>query len=119
MNPDGDKFYNRELYVDRGELEIISVLNAAVEKFKNSVVFGSYPELGKETYLTKITLESKSSERVDEAEKYLQEQLPSGSVVYPMEEVVYSILKEVPKNELSSSISGALKVRVDKSGNSK
>ena len=117
-NPDGDKFHNREIFIDREELEIIPVLNTAVEKFKNSVVFGSYPELGKETYCTKITLESRSSEFVDEAEKYLQEQLPRGSVVHPME-VVYSMVKEAPKAGLSSSVSAALKVRSDKAGNSK
>ncbi|KAJ9580279.1 hypothetical protein L9F63_004092 [Diploptera punctata] len=110
VNPSGDKFYNRELYINKGELEIISILNSAVEKFKNSVVFGSYPEVGKETYLTKITLESKTSDCVDEAEKYLQENLPPGSVVAPMAEVIYGMLKEVPKKGLSSSVSTAVKV---------
>ncbi|XP_069701546.1 FAD synthase-like [Periplaneta americana] len=109
-NPDGDKFYTQELYLSSGELDIVPVLNLAVEKFKGSVVFGSYPELGNDIYVTKITLESTSSQHVEEAETYLRMKLPAGTVVDPLEEGVYTMMKQGSMKGLPAAITTAVKV---------
>lgn len=110
-NPDGDKFYTRELYLSSGELDIVPVLNHTVDKFKGSVVFGSYPQLGSDVYMTKVVLESMSSQQLEEAESYLRMKLPPTTVVDPLEEGVYWMVEKAPKKGLSTAVTAAVKVR--------
>jgi FAD synthetase len=110
-NPDGDRFYTRELYLSSAELDIIPVLNHAVEKFKGSVIFGSYPQLGSDIYMTKIVLESMSGRQLEEAESYLRLKLPPGTVVDPLEEGVYWMVEKAPKRGLPMAVATAVKVR--------
>lgn len=110
-NPDGERFYTRELYLNAAELGLVPVLNHAVEKFKGSVIFGSYPQLGSDIYMTKIVLESISSQQLEEAEAYLRLKLPPGTVVDPLEEGVYRMVEKAPKKGLSTAVTTAVKVR--------
>jgi FAD synthetase len=110
-NPDGDKFYTRELYLSSAELDIVPVLNHTVDKFKGSVVFGSYPQLGSDVYMTKVVLESMSSQQLEEAESYLRMKLPPRTVVDPLEEGVYRMVEKAPKKGLSTAVTAAVKVR--------
>lgn len=114
-NPDGDRFYTRELYLSSEELDIVPVLNHTVDKFKRSVVFGSYPQLGNDIYMTKVVLESTSSHQLEEAESYLRMKLPPGTVVDPLEEGVYWMVEEAPKRGLSAAVTAAVKVRSEAS----
>ncbi|XP_021920063.1 FAD synthase-like isoform X3 [Zootermopsis nevadensis] len=109
-NPDGDRFYTRELYLRSEELDIVPVLNHTVDKFKGSVVFGSYPQLGNDIYMTKVTLESISSQQLEEAESYLCMKLPAGTVVDPLEESVYWMVEEAPKRGLSAAVTESVKI---------
>jgi FAD synthetase len=116
-NPDGDRFFTRQLFLRSDELDIVPVLNHTVEKFKGSVIFGSYPELGSNTYVTKIVLESVSNQQLEEAETYLRTKLSPGTVVDPLEEGVYLMVKDAPKKGLSVAVSAAVKVRSETNGN--
>jgi len=116
-NPDGERFYTRELYLSSEELDIVPVLNHTVDKFRGSVVFGSYPQLGNDIYMTKVMLESTSSQQVEEAESYLRMMLPTGTVVDPLEEGVYWMVEKAPKKGLSAAVTTAVKVRSEASGN--
>lgn len=116
-NPDGDRFYTQELFLRSEELVIVPVLNHAVDKFKGSVVFGSYPELGSNTYMTKIVLESVSNQQLKEAETYLRTKLSPRTVVDPLEEGIYRMVEEAPKKGLSVAVTAAVKVRSETNGN--
>lgn len=116
-NPDGDRFYTRELYLSSEELDIVPMLNHTVDKFKGSVVFGSYPQLGNDIYVTKVVLESTSSQQLEEAESYLRMKLPAGTVVDPLEEGVYWMVEEAPERGLSTAVTPAVKVRSEASEN--
>lgn len=116
-NPDGNRFYTRELFLRSEELDIVPVLNHTVDKFKDSVVFGSYPELDSNTYMTKIVLESVSNRQLEEAETYLRSKLSPGTVVDPLEEGIYRMVEEVPKKGLSVAVTAAVKVRSETNGN--
>jgi len=116
-NPNGDRFYTRELFLRSDELDIVTLLNHTVDKFKESVVFGSYPELGSNIYMTKIVLESVSNQRLEEAETYLRTKLSPGTVVDLLEEGVYQMVEEAPKKGLSVAVTAAVKVRSEPNGN--
>jgi len=116
-NPNGDRFYTRELFLRSSELEIVTLLNHTVDKFKGSVVFGSYPELGSNIYMTKIVLESVSNQQLEEAETYLRTKLSPGAVVDLLEEGVYQMVEEAPKKGLSMAVTSAVKVRSETNGN--
>jgi hypothetical protein len=93
------------------------MLNHTVDKFKGSVVFGSYPQLGNDIYVTKVVLESTSSQQLEEAESYLRMKLPAGTVVDPLEEGVYWMVEEAPERGLSTAVTPAVKVRSEASEN--
>jgi len=116
-NPDGDRFYTRELFLTCGELDIVTLLNHTVDKFKGSVVFGSYPQLGSNICMTKIVLESVSNQRLEEAETYLRTKLSPGTVVDLLEEDVYRMVEEAPKKGLAVAVTAAVKVRSETNGN--
>jgi FAD synthetase len=116
-NPDGDIFYTRELHLSSEEVDIVPVLNHTVDKFRGSVVFGSYPQLGNDIYMTRVMLESTSNQQLEEAESYLRMKLPAGTIVDPLEEGVYFMVEEAPKKGLSTAVTAAVKVRSEASGN--
>ncbi|KAK3913867.1 FAD synthase [Frankliniella fusca] len=64
-------FHCREVYLTVDEDVIVVPLNLAVEKFKDSVTFGSYPNCGQWPFPTKLTLESTSWESLHAATEYL------------------------------------------------
>lgn len=73
-------FHCRQVYLNVEEPAIVHPLNLAVDKFKDSVAFGSYPNCGDWHYPTKLTLESTSWSSLRAATEYLLERLPAGSV---------------------------------------
>nr|CAD7567658.1 unnamed protein product [Timema californicum] len=102
------------------EVVIIPTLNLAVDKFKDSVVFGSYPVLDNKVYCTKITIESTSQIAAVDALTFLKEELPSETIVkwdvnpkINALESVYKLCKSSPGNMFSLRISEAVKVLED------
>ncbi|XP_034249621.1 FAD synthase-like isoform X2 [Thrips palmi] len=86
------RFHCREVYLNVEEPLIVQPLNLAVEKFKGSVAFGSYPNCGGWRFPTKLTLESTSWETLHAATEFLLEQLPPSCVeglsAVPMEDLL-------------------------------
>nr|CAD7454221.1 unnamed protein product [Timema tahoe] len=112
-------FYTHELYLIEDEVVIIPTLNRAVDKFKDSVVFGSYPVLDNKVYCTKITIESTSQIAAGDALTFLKEELPSEIIVKwdvdPKSnalESVYKLCKSSSGNMFSLRISEAVKVHL-------
>jgi FAD synthetase len=54
------KSFTKEIYLLKSELEIVSQLNRLVQKYKNDVIFGSYPKYTHNYYKTRLTVEAKS-----------------------------------------------------------
>ncbi|CAG7837215.1 unnamed protein product [Allacma fusca] len=77
----GSTFYSNKVYVNRDELSLTPELDKAVEKFKDSVTFGSYPVIGNPYYSTRFTLESSQPGHVESAVQFLHETLPENSVI--------------------------------------
>uniref|UniRef100_G3MTU6 FAD synthase n=1 Tax=Amblyomma maculatum TaxID=34609 RepID=G3MTU6_AMBMU len=72
--------YLTELFVKSDELSITAPLNKAVEKFKNKVKFGSYPSLDNNYYRVRLVLEGEREEDVDDAKRFILDNLPVDSV---------------------------------------
>jgi len=75
------EFHSRVIYVDRDEMSITPQLNEAVAKYQETVTFGSYPVLDNLYFSTRLTMESKSKNQAEEAQSFLSEHLPHGSLV--------------------------------------
>lgn len=68
------------LYLRSGEGAIADALRAAVERF-SSVRFGSYPVLDGEGFRTRVTVESRAAEVLDEAVQWLRDALGADQIV--------------------------------------
>lgn len=79
-NPDME-FYTKELYIQHDEMSITPILNEADTKFRQHVTLGSYPDFINSYYKVKLTLESESNERLQEAVTFLEQHLPQDSIV--------------------------------------
>ena len=66
-----------QVFVTRSEVEIADSLNQLVEKYKESVVFGSYPTWSHNYYQTKITVEAENAQLVDSVVSELKNQMPT------------------------------------------
>jgi FAD synthetase len=62
----------REMFVVSSEFYITDKLNALVTKYKDSVTFGSYPELTNNYYETKLTIEASDEQLVNLVVKEVQ-----------------------------------------------
>ncbi|KAG1705080.1 FAD synthase [Nymphon striatum] len=118
--PSNQKPYLKVLYVRDDEWSITQKLNCTVEKFSKSVTIGSYPDLFNPYYKVKITLESLSSDVIEEAAIYFKSLLPDETLVNLEEssvtksmEYVYGLLNEnfilnkpnkIFKTQLSNSL---------------
>ncbi|GIY77437.1 FAD synthase [Caerostris darwini] len=71
----------KKLFFAIDEFSITPVLNEAVKLFKDRITFGSYPSFSQNYYKVKLTLESEEEKWIDEAWKYFEQNLPSGSIV--------------------------------------
>ncbi|PNF24944.1 FAD synthase [Cryptotermes secundus] len=109
-NPDGEKVYTLELNLRKSEFDIIPVLNHIIDKFKGSVVFGSYPQLDNDIYMTKVVFESTSLQQLEEADTYLRIFLPPRSIVDPWEGGVYWTAEKALKKGLSTAVTAAVKI---------
>ena len=66
----------QQVFVTRTEIYIADSLNHLVEKYKDSVTFGSYPTWFHNYYQTKITVEAESAQLVDSVVSELKSQMP-------------------------------------------
>lgn len=111
------KFHHREIHVAKDEMSITPEINKAVDKFKDHVTFGSYPVVDNLYFSTRLTMESLSMERVQDAKNYLIELMPENSVVenYDQDSVstaakkVYAISEDA-KHDLHKVVGNAIKV---------
>jgi FAD synthetase len=99
-NKDDVQFHSRVVYVARDEMSITPQLNEAVAKYK-TVIFGSYPVIDNLYYSTRLTMESTSAEQAEEAQSFLADKLPEGSLIdydsQPLEtaaDKVYAIVSD-------------------------
>ncbi|GBL96277.1 FAD synthase [Araneus ventricosus] len=74
-------YFTQNLYVQVNEFDIAEILNKAVKEYKETVKFGSYPDLHNEYYQVKLTLEADSKSSLLEAEAFLRSHLPPNSIV--------------------------------------
>ncbi|PRD20716.1 UNVERIFIED_CONTAM: flad1 [Trichonephila clavipes] len=74
-------YFNQTLYVQVIEFNITEVLNKAVKEYKETVKFGSYPDVDNKYYQVKLTLEADSENALVEAEAFLRSHLPPNSIV--------------------------------------
>ena len=117
LKASGCKFHTGQIYVDRDELSITPQIDQAVEKFKDTVVFGSYPVVDNMYFSTRLTMESTVPGQVEAAGQFLKEVLPENSVIDydadPLEnaaEKVYAIA-ENPCHPLHAPVAKAVQVR--------
>lgn len=109
-------FFTRRVYTNRDECEIVEYLNKAVVKFKESVIFGSYPLMGNAIYQTEVTLESTSAEEVNAAEQYLRAEIPSSWLVTlpllstEMSSQVYQLAETSPDKRFASVLKNAIQI---------
>ncbi|NXJ84479.1 FLAD1 synthase, partial [Trogon melanurus] len=75
------RFHSRSVYVAADEILIAPVLDRANAAFQGRVSLGSYPDWVSNYYRVKLTLDSESEEDLDEACRFLTEELPPGVVV--------------------------------------
>ena len=66
-----------QVFVTLSEVHIADALNHLVEKYRESVTFGSYPSWSHNYYQTKITIEAESQELVDTVVEELKSQMPT------------------------------------------
>ena len=66
-----------QVYITQSEVEIADNLNQLVEKYKESVIFGSYPTWSHNYYQTKITVEAENAQLVDSVVSELKNQMPT------------------------------------------
>ena len=66
-----------QVFVTQTEIQIADNLNNLVEKYKDSVTFGSYPTWSHNYYQTKITVEAESAQLVDSVVSELKSQMPT------------------------------------------
>ncbi|XP_075225421.1 FAD synthase-like isoform X2 [Lycorma delicatula] len=78
------KFYNKVLYLKCDEVNVVHALNNAVKKFKDLVVFGSYPVMNNPIFQTKLTMEATDEEQVKNSEEFLKSLLPPDDLVDPI-----------------------------------
>lgn len=74
-------FHTGRIYINKDELSITPQIDLAMERFKETVVFGSYPVFGNLYYSTRITMESNNANHVQEAKDFLSELMPQNSIV--------------------------------------
>ena len=109
------KFHTDELYVNKDEISITSIITQVAEKFKDEVTIGSYPNMLNSYYKVRLSLESTNPNRVTEAHKEFCDLLPEGSVVVydhdPIGSAVESVYKLVDSQE-SNEFSNLLRQAV-------
>ncbi|XP_041099020.1 FAD synthase [Polyodon spathula] len=88
-------FHTRQVFVDADEFSIAPALGRADALFRHHVSLGSYPDWLSNYHRVKLTLDSDSLPRLEEALRYLLESLPPGSVVPLVQDPVARAAKEV------------------------
>lgn len=68
--PKKGEFFSESVYSDQSENELVSGLNAAVERFPD-VAFGSYPIFFHSYYSVRLDMESLNQQRLHEAQSFL------------------------------------------------
>jgi len=76
-----NRFHSRVIYLNKDELSITPEIDLAVEKYIDSVTFGSYPVVGNLYYSTRLTMESNSPEKLVEATVFVQQVMPANSII--------------------------------------
>jgi hypothetical protein len=82
----GYKSHVREAFLTQTEIVIAEKLNHLVNKYENSVIFGSYPKWTHNYYNTKITIEADTEDLADQVLQDIKQQLPT--IEYDMEPTV-------------------------------
>ncbi|MGH0181278.1 UNVERIFIED_CONTAM: hypothetical protein FKN15_006490 [Acipenser sinensis] len=88
-------FHTRAVFVDADEFSIAPALSRADALFRRRVSLGSYPDWLSNYHRVKLTLDSDSLPRLEEALHYLLENLPPGSVVPLVQDPVARAAEEV------------------------
>ncbi|XP_064455862.1 FAD synthase-like [Ornithodoros turicata] len=74
------RFKMDELFLKTDELSITALLNKAVDKFRDKVKFGSYPELDSNYFRVRLVLEAQDASDIENAKSFLLANLPKDSV---------------------------------------
>jgi len=115
-------FHCREIYVAKDEMSITPQINKAVDKFKESVTFGSYPVFDNLYFSTRLTMESLNADHVQKANDYLVGLMPVNSVVDFDKNAVSNASRKVHAiaedegHQLHHVVSQAVKVSQDSCG---
>ncbi|MBI4209347.1 MAG: competence/damage-inducible protein A [Deltaproteobacteria bacterium] len=73
-------YFLNKVYLTVGEVEIAAILEQAIERIP-TIKVGSYPRWDQPEYQVLVTVESKDEGSVQRAVRYLQENLPHGSIL--------------------------------------
>ncbi|XP_067655697.1 FAD synthase-like isoform X1 [Haliotis asinina] len=92
MNP-GVEFHTVDMFINKDEMTIASVLNQVDEKFRKEVMLGSYPVTHNSYYKVRLTLESLDEDKLRQVCQYLTERLPQDSVVMYEKDPVSAAVK--------------------------
>uniref|UniRef100_A0A8V5GXG8 Uncharacterized protein n=1 Tax=Melopsittacus undulatus TaxID=13146 RepID=A0A8V5GXG8_MELUD len=75
------RFHSRAIYVAADEVLIAPALDRVNAAFQGRVSLGSYPDWASNYYRVKLMLDSESEQDLEEAHRFLMEELPPGVVV--------------------------------------
>ncbi|NWI64692.1 FLAD1 synthase, partial [Todus mexicanus] len=75
------RFHSRAIYVAADEVLLAPTLDRADAAFRGRVSLGSYPDWSNNYYRVKLTLDSESERDLEDAYRFLMEELPPGAVV--------------------------------------
>ncbi|EDO43465.1 predicted protein [Nematostella vectensis] len=76
LHPDSSKFYLCTIFLSSDEAEVAHILDNVVQRFKESVSIGSYPECTNAGWHVKLNVESESQAKLHDACQYLLTQMP-------------------------------------------
>ncbi|GIZ02256.1 FAD synthase [Caerostris extrusa] len=76
-------YFDTKLYIRVTEFDVTQILNEIVKEFKDTVRFGSYPDVENEYYQVKLTVEADCFSALMDAEGYLRSHLPQNCIVGP------------------------------------
>lgn len=112
-------YFSRAIYLAVDEIQVISTLNELIDKFADSVTFGSYPLRGdsrKSHALARISLESVTMANCLNAEELFISRIPASWIIYPEVEVPdFAFIRRLSmiETELSDVLNDSFRVRLN------
>ncbi|XP_013410704.1 FAD synthase isoform X2 [Lingula anatina] len=109
-NPDSS-VYTKELYINMDEFSIADAFNKVDERYRDTVILGSYPDFHNSYYKVKVTLEATDKGKLDEATYFLQGLLPKEALVkYEKDPLSHAVEEVYSQAETWPTVKSSLRV---------